>query len=239
MDKRNSGWKTPVLVLAVIGCFLNSAMAQADDSAADCSDRPYCIGSVTNSATISSWDIDVLPDGTGLPEGQGDVATGAQAYKSGCAYCHGENGMGGIKTVPDHAAYPALVSDDPTPLSSTDSWPTKNVGTYLPYATTLFDYIRRAMPFVNSQSLTDDEVYSLVAYLLASNNVIPEDSVLDKTSLAAIEMPNRDGFSCDSRPDTHNEHCTSDCAVPGDDGFDLGEATSAGSNDQKDCMVMQ
>ncbi|ASJ73953.1 c-type cytochrome [Granulosicoccus antarcticus] len=239
MDKRILGWRASFLVLALASYSLNNANAQSDTEAMDCDDRPFCIGTVTDAATIAPWNIDVLPDGTGLPEGQGDVASGAEVYKTGCAYCHGEDGLGGIKPIEDHAGYPALSSTDPTPLSAIDSWPTKNVGTYLPYATTLFDYIRRSMPFVNSQSLSDDEIYSLVAYLLSINKVIPENSVLDKASLSAIQMPNRDGFTCDSRPDTHNEPCMGDCAVPGDDGFDLGVAAKPGDDSQEDCMVVQ
>ncbi len=232
-------WKgiARAVLLAAMGSWV--APALADTAAADCGDRPYCIGAVSGHEVFAAWDINVLPDGTGLPDGQGDFNTGKKVYAEQCAACHGEGGLGGIKPIEDHAGYPALVSESPTPLSSIDQWPTKNIGTYLPYATTVFDYIRRAMPFTNSQSLTNDEVYSLVAYLLALNKVIPEDKVLSKANLAAIEMPNRNGFSCDSRPDTSNAKCMEGCAVPGDANFDLGKLAERGSDSQVDCMVLK
>lgn len=238
MDKfgvHTKGIAQAVLLAAMSVC---AAPVVAEKAATDCGERPYCIGTVSGHEVFAAWDIDVLPDGTGLPDGQGDFKTGEKVYLENCAVCHGLGGLGGIKPIEDHAGYPALVSESPTPLSSIDKWPTKNIGTYLPYATTVFDYIRRAMPFTDSQSLSNDEVYSLVAYLLALNKVIPEDMVLSKANLAAIEMPNRNGFSCDSRPDTSNARCMKDCAVPGDAGFDLGKPAAAGSDDHPDCMVV-
>ncbi len=239
MDKFLHHWKGIVQALLLTGTGVCAAPALADKAAVECGDRPYCIGTVSGHEVFAAWDIDVLPDGTGLPDGQGDYKTGEQVYAKTCAVCHGEGGTGGVKPVPDHAGYPALVSESPTPLSSTDKWPTKNIGTYVPYATTVFDYIRRAMPFTYSQSLTNAEVYSLVAYLLTRNKVIPEDTVLSKANLAVIEMPNRNGFSCDSRPDTSNAKCMKDCAVPGDANFDLGKPAEPGSDSRPDCMVLQ
>ena len=239
MDDFFQHWKSAAqaLLIAAIGVWV--APVLADSAAVDCGDRPYCLGTVVGHEAFAAWDISVLPDGTGLPDGRGDVKTGQQVYADNCASCHGEGGTGGIKPVPDHAAYPALVSASPTPLASTDKWPTKNVGTYWPYATTVFDYVRRAMPFTNSQSLSNDEVYSVVAYLLARNNIIPEDMVLIKTNLASIKMPNRNGFSCDSRPDTSNEKCMKNCAVPGDANFASGKPTKVGSDSQQDCMTLK
>lgn len=239
MDKFSDHYKgiaQAVLLAALSFC---AAPALAEKAATDCSDRPYCIGTVSGHEVFAAWDIDVLPDGTGLPEGQGDYKTGEQVYATYCAACHGEGGTGGIKPIADHAGYPALVSENPTPLTSTDKWPTKNIGTYLPYATTVFDYVRRAMPFTNAQSLSNDELYSVVAYLLARNKVIGEDMVLSKANLATIEMPNRNGFSCDARPDTANAKCMTDCAVPGDANFDLGTPAEPGSDDQADCIRMK
>lgn len=233
-------WKLTALAVLFSSMSVSIAPALAAGQAeANCGDRPYCIGTVSPHSVFAAWDITVLPNGKGLPEGQGNVKAGAKIYAQNCASCHGEGGKGGVKTSPDHAPFPALVSDSPTPLSSTDNWPTKNIATYVPYATTVFDYIRRSMPMTNSQSLTNDEVYSLVAYLLSSNKVIPEEMVLNKTNLAAIKMPNRNGFSCDSRPDTSNARCMKNCAVPGDANFDLGKLAERGSDDQPDCMVVK
>lgn len=161
------------------------------------------IGEIATPAEISRWDIDIRPDGQGLPEGRGDVQQGDEIFAERCAYCHGDfaEGMGN---------YPALVGGVPSELK-TDQRPEKTVGSYWPYATTLFDYIRRAMPFGEAQSLTADETYALTAFLLAMNDIIPEDSALDAASLTAISMPNQDGFYFDPEPDVANQLCMSDC----------------------------
>ncbi|GAB4394384.1 MAG: cytochrome c [Kiloniellaceae bacterium] len=132
---------------------------------------------------IALWDIDVRPDGTGLPPGGGTVAQGREIYADNCAACHGEAGQGGIKD--------RLVGGQGS--LATDH-PVKTIGSFWPYATTLYDYIRRAMPYTAPGSLSDDETYALVAYLLNLNGIVPEDARLDQTNLAKIRMPNRDGF---------------------------------------------
>ncbi|MFC7477756.1 c-type cytochrome [Dankookia sp. GCM10030260] len=132
---------------------------------------------------IRLWDIDVRPDGRGLPEGRGSVARGSQVFEENCAACHGESGQGGIA---DRLAggNGSLASDHPV----------KTVGSFWPYATTLFDYVRRAMPYPAPQTLSDDDTYAVVAYLLNLNGIVPADATLDRASLPAIRMPNRDGF---------------------------------------------
>jgi len=132
---------------------------------------------------IKAWDIDVLPDGTGLPPGSGTVARGKEVYQTNCEACHGTNGQGGIK---DRLAggQGTLATDQPI----------KTVGSFWPYATTLFDYIRRAMPYPSPGSLSADDTYAVSAYILNLNGIVPANATLDKESLPRIEMPNRDGF---------------------------------------------
>jgi cytochrome c len=132
---------------------------------------------------IKLWDIDVRPDGKGLPEGSGTVAQGKQVFADNCVACHGDNGQGGIKDrlVGGHGS---LASD----------MPIKTVGSFWPYATTLFDYIRRAMPYPTPGSLGNDETYAVAAYILSLNGIVPADGKLDRESLPKIKMPNRGGF---------------------------------------------
>jgi cytochrome c len=132
---------------------------------------------------IKAWDIDVLPDGTGLPNGQGDVARGRQVFEDNCSACHGAKGGGGIAD--------RLVGGRGSLASA---HPVKTVGSFWPYATTLFDYIRRAMPYPAPQTLGDDDIYAVVAYILHLNDIVPAGATLDRTSLPLVRMPNRDGF---------------------------------------------
>jgi len=133
---------------------------------------------------IAPWDISIGPDGAGLPPGKGTVAQGEAVYAAKCQTCHGEKGTGGLND--------ALVGGFGS--LAPGKAPVKTVGSYWPYATTLFDYIRRAMPFHESKSLTDDEVYALSAYILNLNGIIETEDVLDAQSLLKVRMPNRDGF---------------------------------------------
>jgi S-disulfanyl-L-cysteine oxidoreductase SoxD len=126
----------------------------------------------------------VYPDGEGLPPGSGSVAEGKTLFNTQCVACHGQNGRGGSGG--------ELAGGNP---DLTAPQPDKNIGTYWPYATTLFDFIRRSMPLTAPWSLSDDEVYAVVAYLLYLNGIIPETGVLNTENLAVIIMPNRDGFT--------------------------------------------
>lgn len=132
---------------------------------------------------IALWDIDVRPDGKGLPTGSGTVAQGKQVFADNCAACHGDNGVGGIKD--------RLVGGQGTLASAN---PVKTVGSYWPYATTLFDYIRRAMPYQAPGSLSNDDTYAVAAYILSLNGIVPAGGKLDRDSLPKVKMPNRDGF---------------------------------------------
>jgi cytochrome c len=151
---------------------------------------------------ISAWDIDIRPDGKGLPKGSGNAIDGEEAYVQKCAACHGEFAEGAGR-------YPALAGGMD---SLNTQHPVKTVGSYWPYATTAFDYIRRAMPYGHAQSLTNDEVYGITAYILYSSYIIEDDFVLDKNTLPKVEMPNKDGFISDTRPNTPPKTvCMSNC----------------------------
>ena len=148
-----------------------------------CAGEPYGIGRRATPQEIAGWDIDVSPNGAGLPPGRGDVHEGEAIFAAKCAACHGAHGegkpmnrlVGGVGTLRDKK-------------------PEKTVGSYWPYATTLFDYVRRAMPLNAPQSLTPDEVYAVSAYVLFLNGIVAPDTTLDEGNLAKIKMPNRDGF---------------------------------------------
>ena len=135
-------------------------------------------------ADIAPWDISIGPDGAGLPPGRGTAEQGETVYAAKCQACHGEKGAGR----PNDALVGGIGTLAPGKA------PVKTVGSYWPYATTLFDYIRRAMPFQESQSLSADEVYAVSAYILSLNGIIGANDVLDAGTLPKVRMPNRDGF---------------------------------------------
>lgn len=147
------------------------------------------IGTPLTDSQLAAWNIDVAPDGRGLPAGSGDVATGARVFAAQCAACHGARGEGGLGD--------PLVGGHGTLASAK---PKRTVGSYWPYATTLFDYIRRAMPYNAPESLSADEVYAVSAFLLNQNGIVPANTRLDAASLPRVVMPNRDGFVPDPRP---------------------------------------
>ena len=153
-------------------------------SVVNAADAPR-FGQPITSADLTPWDISVAPDGAGLPPGSGTPAQGAAVYvERGCAACHGEKGGGGSGG--------ALVGGGP--LNRSDRDPAKMIGNYWPYATTIFDFTRRAMPWQQPKTLTDDEVYALTAYILALNKIIGENDVMNSETLPKVKMPNRDGF---------------------------------------------
>jgi cytochrome c len=160
--------------------------------AADQHDRMYGygLGRPATDLDIQHWNIDVAPTGEGLPPGRGTATQGAAIFATKCASCHGPTGQEGPMD--------RLVGGAGT-LGSQK--PVKTIGSYWPYATTLYDYVYRAMPFPAPQSLSSDEVYSVVAWLLYQNGIITEDTVLDAHSLPSIRMPNHKGFVPDPRPD--------------------------------------
>ena len=155
---------------------------------------------------VSAWDKDVSPDGTGLPEGSGDVLTGEELFSANCASCHGEFGEGVDN-------WPKLAGGKDT-LADAD--PLKTVGSYWPHLSTAFDYVQRSMPFGNAQSLTPDEVYAITAYILYNNDLVDEDFVLSKENFAEVVLPNAGGFIPDDRdtvevPIFTREPCMENC----------------------------
>jgi cytochrome c len=141
------------------------------------------LGRPATAAHVAAWDMDVMPDGAGLPPGAGTAEEGATIYARHCLSCHGANGLGDSGDALAGAQH-ALSGE----------WPEKTIGTFWPYAPTLFDFIRRSMPMQSPGSLSDAEVYSLTAYLLYLNGIIGPGDVMDATTLPQVRMPNRDGF---------------------------------------------
>jgi cytochrome c len=162
----------------------------------------FGIGTPATPNQIRGWDIDVRPDGTGLPKGSGTVEKGEIIYAEQCAGCHGEKGLNPA------IGFDLLVGGKGTLATPK---PVRTVGSNWPYATTIFDYVRRAMPFTSPQSLSPDEVYSVVAYLLHVNGIVPQKTVLNAQTLPKVKMPNAGGFIADGRPDTEDMKCRSDC----------------------------
>ena len=157
----------------------------------------FGLGNEASAAQIAALDIDIMPDGRGLPPGSGTVDEGARLYAANCAVCHGPEGIGGpegslVGRVPDDAF------DFGDGLRAE-----RTIGSYWPWATTVFDYVRRAMPWDRPGSLSDDEVYALTAWLLYRNEIIAADVVLDAETLPRVVMPSRDRFVADDRLETN------------------------------------
>jgi len=140
------------------------------------------LGKPINPAEIAAWDINILPDGTGLPPGSGTPAEGARVYAAKCSACHGQNGKGGANA--------ALAGGNPIKDMESE----KTIANFWPFATTVFDYIRRAMPWRQPRSLSNDEVYALTAYIFSINKVIGENDAMNAQTLPKVQMPNRGGF---------------------------------------------
>ena len=162
---------TIVLAVALVGVGAASAQEGPD------------LGVPATQEQIAGWDISIGPDGAGLPAGSGTAAAGKAVYEAKCLACHGAEGAGQPND--------RLVGGQGT---LREAAPIRTVGSYWPYATTVFDYIRRAMPYVTPHSLTADETYAVTAYLLALNGIIEQDAVMDATSLPTVVMPNRGNF---------------------------------------------
>src|SRR5712671_6700200 len=169
------------LLIAACGLALASAAALAAES-------PN-LGRAATPEDIALWDISIGPDGAGLPPGSGTAKQGEAVYLEKCLGCHGERGAG--KPSDQLAGGQGTLSAGQAPV--------KTVGSFWPYATTVFDYVRRAMPLNESKSLTNDETYAVVAYILQINGIIGENDTIDARTLPAVRMPNKDGFVTFSR----------------------------------------
>jgi mono/diheme cytochrome c family protein len=155
--------------------------------------KPPAFGAAVSAEEIARFDISIPPSGAGLPKGGGSARQGQQVYEQKCMACHGAKGAGKPADV--------LVGGAGSLASKT---PLRTVGSYWPYATTLFDYVRRAMPITNPLSLSDDEVYAVSAYVLFLNGIVGEDAAMNAQTLPAVKMPNRDGFVSDWPPRARN-----------------------------------
>ena len=179
-----------VLVLAAGPGFAGNATAQEGYGG------PYGFGAPASAEDVAAVDIDAMPDGRGLPPGEGGYEEGEQVYMTQCAACHGQD-LGGVAAT----GGAALVGGRGTLASGK---PKKTVESYWPYASTLFDFTKRAMPFHTPGSLTDDQIYAVSAYILAEGDIIGKDEVMNAKTLPAVVMPNHDGFIPDPRPDVFN-----------------------------------
>jgi len=171
--------------------------------------RDYGIGHAATTEQIAGWDIDTRPDGKGAPPGRGSVKDGEKVYMDKCAACHGEFGESAGRWPPVAQGKGTLVSHDPV----------KTVGSYFPYLSTVFDYIRRAMPFGDAQSLSNDELYAVTAYVLNLNDIVDDKFVLSKETWSQVKMPNQAGFFDDDREKAekafwNNNPCMKDCRGP-------------------------
>ena len=192
------------LAVAALLALATPALAQKRDMP-----RNYGIGHAATSEQIAGWDIDVRPDGQGAPPGQGSVKAGEKVYLEKCAACHGEFGESAGR-------WPQLAQGKGT-LASHD--PVKTVGSYYPYLSSVVDYIRRAMPFGDAQSLSNDELYAVTAYVLNLNDIVDDKFVLSKATWGQVKMPNQGGFFDDDRKDAEKAFwnanpCMKDCRPP-------------------------
>ena len=176
---------TPSRIAALAAVALSACAAPQQGT----SGKSPALGTPVGAAEIARWDISIPPSGAGLPPGSGSARQGLQVYEQKCLACHGARGSG-KPADPLAGGLGSLAGKAPV----------RTVGSYWPYATTLFDYVRRAMPIANPLSLTNDELYAVTAYVLAINGIIGEDAVMNAQSLPQVKMPNRDGFVSDWPP---------------------------------------
>ena len=215
MPRRIRPTPRPRLVTCVLACLAAACggpapgpPATADPSVANPpSAHPgwppvFGFGTPARAERIAAWDIDVRPDGMGLPRGSGTARTGAAIYAATCASCHGPTGVEG----PNDRLVGRVPADSFPFGEDLAAWDAKTIGGYWPWATTLFDFIRRAMPQNAPGSLSADETYALVAFLLHRNGIIAEDAVMDSTTLPSVEMPARHRFLPDDRLEHREVH---------------------------------
>jgi S-disulfanyl-L-cysteine oxidoreductase SoxD len=175
------------VILAILAAGVLAVPAEV--ATAQSAKSGYGIGRAATPQEIAGWDIDVRPDGQGLPDGKGSVKDGEDVYMGKCAACHGEFGEGSGRWPHIAGGRGSLASEDPN----------KTVGSYFPHLSSVFDYVRHTMPFGDAQSMTNDELYAAVAYLLFLNDIVDEQFVLTKETFRQIKMPNAGGFVDDDR----------------------------------------
>lgn len=207
---RSASTLLALLALVVAGCVESAggqdASAEVEEIIGDRETAVghYGFGEEASPEQIAGWDIDIRPDGKGLPPGSATAEDGEMLYEEECALCHGSFGEG-------VGRYPVLAGGEGT---LTEARPERTVGSFWPYASTLWDYIHRAMPYAEPESLSDEEVYAITAYVLYLNDLVDYDFELSAETLASVEMPNREGFFVDDRPDVKAERCMEDCKDP-------------------------
>lgn len=203
MSKSHS--RSRAQIRAKTSCVAGAALLLSGLASPAAADGALGLGRVATDAEIAAWDIDVRPDGAGLPPGRGDVLTGEEVYAEQCAACHGDFGEGVDR-------WPVLAGGQGT-LASDD--PVKTIGSYWPYLSTVYDYVHRAMPFGHAQSLSDDEVYAITAYLLYVNDLVDDDFELSHENFADVRLPNEVNFFPDDRATSPlfevREVCMTDC----------------------------
>jgi cytochrome c len=207
---RSIGWMAAVALglLPLAAAAQQQAARPATTAAATAAPKPFGLGRPALAEEVKAWDIDVLPDGRGLPVGKGNAKDGEALYITNCAACHGEFGEGVARWPVLSGGLGSLKNDRPE----------KTIGSFWPATSTLFDYIRRAMPYGNAQSLTPDEIYAISAYILHMNDVIKDpEKELNQSNFAQIELPNAKGFYDDDREVTekhfwNHKVCMKDCA---------------------------
>ena len=185
---------TALIAIVLVGFAVSAgtiaAAPKSAKQAAHAGPKPLGIGREAKPAEIAGWDIDIRPDGQGLPPGKGTVKQGEKIYLQQCAACHGEFG--------ESAGRWPILSGGADTLASRD--PIKSIGSYWPYASTVIDYIRRSMPFGNAQSLTNDELYAVTAYVFYLNDIIKDENFeLNENTFGTIRLPNEPNFHDDDR----------------------------------------
>ena len=206
-DRNIAGFPdNPAVMTAIAPPVLSGGLVGAANASTGAGEGTFGLGRPALPEEIAAWDVDVSPDGTGLPVGSGSVEDGEMVFSENCAVCHGEfaEGVGN---------WPELAGGDGT-LANDD--PVKTVGSYWPYLSTAWDYIHRSMPYGSAQTLSDDEVYAIVAYILYSNFLVEDDFVLSNENFLEVGMPNANGFIVDDRAESEypmwrTEPCMENC----------------------------
>lgn len=206
-DRNIAGFpENPAVMTAIAPPVVSTGLVSAANASTGAGEGKFGLGRPALAEEVAAWDVDISPDGTGLPVGSGSVEDGEMVFSENCAVCHGEFAEGVDN-------WPKLSGGEDT-LADED--PLKTVGSYWPYLSTAWDYVHRSMPYGNAQTLSDDDVYAIVAYMLYSNFLVEDDFVLSNENFLEVEMPNANGFIIDDRAETEytiwrTEPCMENC----------------------------